>query len=204
MSKIVAFTSLTLDGVMQAPGRPDEDTRGGFEHGGWAVPYSDEVMGKVAGESMASTGALLFGRRTYEDFYKVWPNQKDNPFTDVLNNSPKYVASRSLHEPLPWQNSTLLEGDATDAVAGLRAQQGKDIVILGSGDLIRSLLPKRLIDRFVLVIHPLVLGSGQHLFGDDHTMAEFGLVETTTTPKGVIVATYEVTDPKAREDEPVR
>jgi dihydrofolate reductase len=194
MSRIVAFTSVTLDGVMQAPGRPDEDTRGGFEHGGWAAPYSDDEMNKVAGESMASTGALLFGRRTYEDFYGFWPNQKDNPFTEVLNNSQKYVASRSLQEPLPWQNSTLLKGDATDAVSGLRAEPGKDIVILGSGDLVRSLLPRGLIDRFVLLIHPLVLGTGQRLFGHDHTMAAFRPVGNTTTPKGVIVATYERMD----------
>jgi dihydrofolate reductase len=190
----VTFTSVTLDGVMQAPGRRDEDTRGGFEHGGWAVPYSDDVMGKVAGESMASTGALLFGRRTYEDFYKVWPNQTDNPFTDVLNNSQKFVASRSLKEPLPWQNSTLLEGDAPDAVARLKEQPGKDVVILGSGDLIRSLMPHGLIDRFVLVIHPLVLGSGRRLFDDDGSMATLSLVDTTTTPKGVVIATYETAD----------
>ena len=134
MSKVVLFTSLTLDGVMQAPGRPDEDRRGGFEHGGWATPYADSVMGSVAGESMATSGALLLGRRTYEDFFSVWPNRpKPNPFTDVLNNAQKYVASRTLKEPLPWSNSTLLEGDAATAVARLRDQPGKDLVILGSG-----------------------------------------------------------------------
>src|ERR1700680_1600708 len=104
MSKVVAFTSLTLDGVMQAPGRPDEDRRGGFEHGGWATPYADSVLGSVAGESMADTGALLFGRRTYQDFYAVWPNRTDNPFTAVLNNTLKYVASCPLEEPLPWRH----------------------------------------------------------------------------------------------------
>jgi dihydrofolate reductase len=191
MTRIVSFTSVTLDGVMQAPGRPDEDTRGGFEHGGWAIPYSDEAMGKAAGESMSTTGGLLFGRRTYEDFYKVWPNQKDNPFTEVLNNSPKFVASRSLKEPLPWQNSTLLDGGAVEAVAELRKQPGKDLVILGSGDLIRSLLPHGLVDKFILLIHPLVLGSGQRLFDDAGAFAKLKLVDTTTTPKGVVVATYE-------------
>jgi dihydrofolate reductase len=191
MTRIVTFTSVTLDGVMQAPGRPDEDTRGGFRHGGWAGPYADEAMGKAAGESMATTRGLLFGRRTYEDFYKVWPSRTDNPYTDILNNSPKYVASRSLKEPLPWQNSTLLAGDAVEAVAELRKQPGKDLVILGSGDLVRSLLPHGLIDRMILLIHPLVLGSGQRLFADDGDLAKLQLVETRTTPKGVVVATYE-------------
>src|SRR5216684_7955858 len=146
MSKVVVFESLTLDGVMQAPGRPDEDRRGGFEHGGWALPYSDPAMGKAAGESMATTRALLFGRRTYEDFYAVWPNRTDNPFTEVLNKTPKYVASTTLREPLPWSNSTLLKGDAADSIGRLKHETGGDIVILGSGDLIRSLMPHHLID----------------------------------------------------------
>jgi len=125
MTRVVTFTSVTLDGVMQAPGRPDEDRRGGFEHGGWAAPYSDPVMAEVAAEGMAQRGALLFGRRTYEDFAAVWPTMpQPNPFTDVLNNTQKYVASRTLKEPLPWQNSTLLPGDAADAVAELRKQEG--------------------------------------------------------------------------------
>ena len=192
MSRIIAFTSVTLDGVMQAPGRPDEDTRGGFEHGGWAVPYSDEEMGKISTESMAGTGALLFGRRTYEDFYGFWPNQTDNPYTDVLNESKKYVASRSLDEPLPWKNSTLLEGDAADAVAKLKEEPGKDIVILGSGELVRSLMPRGLIDRFVLLVHPLVLGTGQRLFADDGSDSKLRLTDTKTTPKGVVIATYEI------------
>lgn len=137
MSEVVVFTNLTLDGVMQAPGRPDEDLRGGFEHGGWAPPYADPVMGSVAAEGMAKGGALLFGRRTYEDFAAIWPNQTEpNPFTGVLNNSQKYVASRTLQEPLPWQNSTLLKGDAAEAVAGLKEQPGQDLVVLGSGVLV--------------------------------------------------------------------
>jgi dihydrofolate reductase len=123
MTKLIAFENVTLDGVMQAPGRPDEDTRGDFEHGGWAIPYADEVLGRVAAESMATTGALLLGRRTYEDFYGFWPKQTDNPFTEVLNNIQKYVASNTLREPLPWSNSTLLEGDAPEAVAELKRCQ---------------------------------------------------------------------------------
>lgn len=191
MSDIVVFVSVTLDGVMQAPGRPDEDTRGGFQHGGWAAPYSDPVQGQVAAESMSTTGALLLGRRTYEDFYSFWPKQTDNPFTEVLNDSTKYVASRSLREPLPWQNSILLAGDAADGVAKLRRQEGKDIVILGSGDLVRSLMGRDLIDRYLLQIHPLVLGSGHRLFADDGTQAKLRLVDAKPTTKGVIIATYE-------------
>jgi dihydrofolate reductase len=191
MSKIVVFNSVTLDGVMQAPGRADEDTRGGFKHGGWAAPYADPGMGKAAGESMATSGGLLLGRRTYMDFYSVWPNRTDgNPFTEVLNNAPKYVASTTLQEPLPWMNSKLLGGDVPNAVAALKQQQDKDIVILGSGELIRSLASHDLIDQYILLIHPLVLGTGQRLFADDDTFMSLQLVDTMTTSKGVIVATY--------------
>ena len=190
MTRIVVFMNLTLDGVMQAPGRPDEDVRGGFAHGGWAIPYADPTMGKVAAESMATTAALLFGRRTYEDFYAVWPNRKDNPFTEVLNNTRKYVASTTLKEPLPWSNSTLLKGDAAKAVAELKAQPGKDIVVLGSGALLQSLMLHKLIDEYVLQIHPLVLGSGSRLFNDG-PFAALRLVGTTATTTGVVIATYQ-------------
>jgi dihydrofolate reductase len=194
MSQVVVVNHVTLDGVMQAPARPDEDVRGGFQHGGWAVPYGDEVMGKAMGEGMATGGALLLGRRTYEDFYSVWPNRKDNPFTEVLNNSQKYVASRTLTEPLPWMNSTLLKGDAADAVARLKAEPGKDLVILGSGDLVQSLMRRNLIDRFLLTIHPLVLGSGRRLFTDGGAPARFKLVDVKPTTTGVLIATYRPSD----------
>lgn len=191
MSKIVVFNNVTLDGVMQAPGREDEDTRGGFPYGGWATPYADPDMGKAAGESMATTGGLLFGRRTYLDFYGVWPNRTDgNPFTDILNKTHKYVASTTLQEPLPWMNSTLLTGDVAQEVSSLKSQLDKDLVILGSGELIRSLAKHNLIDQFILLIHPLVLGTGQQLFGDG-IFASLQLVDSKTTSKGVIVATYQ-------------
>ena len=189
MRKVIVFVSVTLDGVMQAPARPDEDVRGGFTHGGWAIPYADEVMGRVAGGSMAGTGAIILGRRTYEDFYSVWPNRKDNPYTEVLNNSLKCVASRTLKEPLPWMNSKLLEGDAADAVARLKEQPGKDMVVLGSGELVQSLMRKNVVDEFVLQTHPLVLGSGRRLF-DGGGATPLRLVDTTTTSKGVVIATY--------------
>jgi|SRR5438876_1637007 len=194
MADIVVFISLTLDGVMQAPGRPDEDRRGGFEHGGWAAPYSSPEQGQMAADSMATTGALLLGRRTYEDFYSFWPHQTDNPFTEVLNASRKYVASRTLREPLPWQNSVLLSGDAPDEVARLRQQPGKDIVILGSGDLVRSLMTHDLVDRYILSIHPLVLGSGQRLFTDEGAQAKLRLLNSLPTSTGVVLTTYEPED----------
>ena len=194
MRKINVTINLTLDGVMQAPGRPDEDTRGGFKYGGWAGPYFDPVMGRVMGESMAKAPALLFGRRTYEDFYAVWPNRTDNPFTKVLDNAEKYVASRTLDGPLPWSNSTLLKGEASLTVAALKQQPGKDLVILGCGDLVQSLMRRNLIDEYTLSIHPLVLGSGRRLFPDDIPFAALQLVDSKTTCTGVVIATYRPVD----------
>ncbi len=199
MRKVVVNMNLTLDGVMQAPGRPDEDTRGGFEHGGWATPYFDPVMSaRVMTEATAKTPALLFGRRTYEDFYAVWPKRTDNnPFTEVLNNARKYVASTTLEEPLPWSNSTLLTGDAAAAVATLKEQPGKDFVVLGSGLLVQSLMRRNLVDEYVLSIHPLVLGSGRRLFPEGSPFAALRLVDTRTTTTGVVIATYQPAEPTA-------
>ena len=128
---------------------------------------------------MAQGGPLLFGRRTYEHFFSFWPHQKDNPFTEVLNNSQKFVASRTLEDPLPWQNSTLLKGDAAEAVAELKEQPGKDIVVLGSGELIQSLLRANLVDEYVLLIHPLVLGSGRRMFREGSPFSALRLVDAT-------------------------
>jgi dihydrofolate reductase len=192
--RVVVTNHLTLDGVMQAPGRPDEDLRGGFEHGGWSLPYGDAVMGSVMAEGMARGGPLLLGRRTYEDFAGFWPNQTDNPFTAVLNNVQKYVASTTLEEPLPWGNTTLLKGDAAEAVARLKEQPGKDLVILGSGALIQSLMRHNLIEEYLLMIHPLVLGSGRRLFTDGGAFAALRLVDTKTTTTGVVIATYQPAD----------
>lgn len=201
MSRVVVVNSLTLDGVMQAPGRPDEDRRGGFAHGGWALPYNDAVMASVMGEGMTRAGPLLFGRRTYEDFASVWPNQpEDNPYAAVLNNTQKYVASTTLEEPLSWSNSTLLKsdkGDAAEAVVTLKEQPGKDLVVLGSGELVQSLMRRNLVDEYVLLIHPLVLGSGRHLFPDGGSFAALRLVDTKTTTTGVVIATYQPAEPPA-------
>ena len=188
---IVVFESVALDGVMQAPGRPDEDTRGGFAHGDWAAPYADELVGRQASEGMATTGGILLGRRTYEDFYGFWPKQTDNPFTEALNNTQKYVASRTLKEPLPWANSTLLQGDVGEAVARLRERPEEDLVVLGSGELVRTLMEHDLVDRYVLLIHPLVLGSGRRLFPDGGPPVTLHLVDSVTTTTGVVIATYE-------------
>lgn len=190
MSRIVAFEHLTLDGVMQSPGRPDEDCRDGFQHGGWGTAYADPVIMQAVGESMGRTGALLLGRRTYEDFYKVWPNRRDNPFSAVLDNSLKYVASRSLSEPLPWMNSRLLAGNAEEHVARLREQPGKDIVILGSGVLVQSLLRCNLIDELMLTINPLLLGAGKRLFPSNGPAIRLDQIESRTTTKGVVVTRY--------------
>ena len=192
MRRITVTSNVTLDGVMQAPGGREEDLRDGFPHGGWAGPYNDPVKGKAMAEGMAQASELLFGRRTYEHFFKVWPGRTDNPFSPVLDNTMKYVASRTLQEPLPWKNSTLLRGDAADAVARLKRTAGKDLVILGSGELVQSLMRRDLIEEFQLLIHPLVLGSGRRLFGDDGTLARFRLASSLPTTTGVVIATYQL------------
>ena len=192
MSKVIVFTNLTLDGVMQAPARPDEDRRGGFEHGGWAAPYNAMTQ---AGESMPGIGALLLGRRTYEDFYAVWPRRKDSPFSALLDNMQKYVASTTLSEPLPWINSTLLKGEAAETVARLKQEAGPDLVIMGSGELVQSLLRVNLVDEYVLLIHPLILGSGRRLFPGGCAFAALRLVGTRTTDNGVVIVTYQPAEP---------
>jgi dihydrofolate reductase len=190
MSKLVVIESLTLDGVMQAPGRPDEDERGGFAHGGWAVPYGDAVAAGSMAERMPRSRALVLGRRTYQDFAGYWPKQTGNPYTEMLDNSTKYVASRTLSEPLPWRNSTLLKGDAADAVAELKRERGGDLVVMGSGELAGSLMSAGLVDELVLLIHPLVLGQGRRLFSDGAERAALRLVDSVQTTTGVVIATY--------------
>jgi dihydrofolate reductase len=189
MSRLVVVNFLTLDGVMQAPGHADEDRRGGFEHGGWQGRYGDQVMGEYMARDAPGDGSLLFGRRTYEKMAAVWPQAPaDNPFTDKMNNSRKYVCSTTLEEPLEWNRSTLLKGDAAESVARLKAQDEGTIVILGSGELIRSLMPHGLIDEYVLPIHPVVMGSGIRMFGGAY--AELELVESVQTTTGVIITRY--------------
>jgi dihydrofolate reductase len=191
MARIVVNMNVTLDGVMQAPGRPDEDRRNGFDYGGWATPYFDPVMAENAAQGIAQAPALLFGRRTYEDFYAVWPHRTGNPFTEVLNDATKYVVTTTLREPLPWRNSTLLRDEA--AVAALKRTSDRDLVILGCGTLVRSLMRHNLIDEYALSIHPLVLGEGRQLFEPGVPYGAFELVNTKTTTTGVVIATYRPT-----------
>jgi len=188
MAKIVVFTNLSLDGVMQAPAHPEEDMRDDFKHGGWAAPYAAMQEG---GEAMANVGSVLFGRRTYDRFYAFWPNQPVNSFTTFFNNIQKYVVSTTLEEPLPWINSTLINGDTAEAIAKLKEEQEKDIVVFGSGVLIQSLMGYNLVDVYALLIHPLVLGSGRRLFPDGGVGATLRLISNKTTTTGVVVATYE-------------
>lgn len=187
--RIVVINHVTLDGVMQGPGRPDEDTRDGFTHGGWAEANNDDVMAAAWGRRLSASGGLLLGRRTYQDVLAYW-NTQDSPFRDALNNAPKYVASNTLTEPLPWPNSTLLSGDIPAAVAKLKQTPGDDLHVMGSGALIQQLSSAGLVDEYMLSIHPLVLGTGHRLFADGFAPTRFQLVEAIPTTTGVIIATY--------------
>ena len=190
MSRLVITNNLTLDGVMQSPSHPDEDRRGGFEHGGWAPPYADQVMADFMAKGIEQGGTMLFGRRTYEQFASYWPHQPDdNPYAAVLNSRRKYVVSTTLADPLPWANSTLLE--SVEAVAGLKEEPGGDMVVLGSGELAQALMRHGLVDQYVLSIHPLVLGSGRRLFPEGCPFAKLRLVDSVTTTTGVVIGTFE-------------
>jgi dihydrofolate reductase len=192
MGKVIVIEHLTLDGVMQAPGHPDEDSRDGFQHGGWANRSQDPAMQEVMGAHMSSAWSLLAGRTTYERFADYWPKQAPNPFTEALNRVQKYVASTTLTEPLPWQHSTLLKGDAAVAVARLKEDLDENLVVFGSGVLVRSLLPRNLVDEFVLLIHPLLLGSGRRLFPSSSSdLFAFRLIDSATTATGVMIGTYQ-------------
>ena len=192
MAMISATESITLDGVMQAPGRADEDTRGGFAHGGWATPFADPVAGEYMAAGMGGEGVLLFGRRTYEDLLRHWTTTPEpNPFADVLVATPKYVVSRSADTALGFPNTTLLAGDAATTVAALKAELDGDLTILGSGELVRALAVAGLVDEYVLSIHPLLLGSGTTLFAaGDRT--DLRLEESLPTTTGVVIARYRV------------
>lgn len=188
MGKVVVTNWVSLDGVMQAPGRPDEDTRNGFVHGGWGISYSDGASVAKMGE-LGENPAFLFGRRTYEDLLTTW-NQRGGPFKGALNARQKYVASSNPSTRLEWPNSALLHGDVPGAVADLKRNTEANLVIMGSGELIGSLMAADLIDEYLLMIAPVVLGAGRRLFAGS-THASLRLVESITTPTGVVLATYE-------------
>jgi dihydrofolate reductase len=191
MRTVTVTMWVSLDGVAQGLGRPDEDTRGGFTHGGWGPRYDDEVMGREVATAMARPGDMLLGRRTWQDFITAWGRRTDgNPFTARMNATTKYVVSRNLDHAGAWQNSILLRGDAAGTVAELKAQPGGDLGIIGSVSLVRSLHAAALIDRYMLLICPLTLGSGIRLFEGPAPLTEFELISSITTTKGVIIAHY--------------
>jgi dihydrofolate reductase len=191
MRSITVTMWVTLDGVVQGLGRADEDTRGGFTHGGWGRRYDDEVMSREMAKAMAKPGDMLFGRRTWQDFITAWGRLTDgNPVTTHLNAAAKYVVSRTLEDADDWQNSILLRGDAVELVARLKAQSDGDLGIIGSASLVRSLHAAALIDRYTLLICPLTLGSGTRLFEGSAPTAEFELTDSVATTKGVIIAQY--------------
>ena len=190
MRRLMVLNNLTLDGVMQSPGRADEDTRGGFPHGGWATKYGDPVLGEFLSRGMGAKTELVLGRRTYEDFAAFWPKQRNSPFTERLNSLTKHVASRTLTGPLSWGNSRLLAPDAVEAVASLKDEPGPDLLVMGSGNLLQSLIVGGLVDQYTLLIHPLILGAGSRLFAGNLPSAALELVESLTTTTGVIIAVY--------------
>ena len=192
--KLTTVTQVTIDGVMQGNGAASDDRRNGFERGGWARGAGDDETRTFITQTYQRAEAFLFGRRTYELFAGSWGSidqMRAHPIGVALNEAPKYVASTTLREPLPWKNSTLLVGDLAESVAALKAQPGKDLLILGSGELLRALTKAGLVDRYILLIHPLVLGSGRRLFGDDGSHATLRLIDTKATTTGVVIATYE-------------
>ena len=191
MRSITVTMWVTLDGVVQGLGRADEDTRGGFTHGGWGPRYDDEVMSREMAKAMTRPGDMLLGRRTWQDFTAAWGRRTDgNPVTARMNATTKYVVSRTLKDADAWQNSVLLRGDAAGTVAELKAQPGGDVGIIGSVSLVRSLHAAGLIDRYTLVICPLILGSGARLFEGPAPPAEFELTGSVPTTTGVIIAHY--------------
>jgi dihydrofolate reductase len=190
MRKLSVNAFLTLDGVMQAPGGPEEDTSGGFAHGGWSVAYWDERMGEVMGEALARPFALVLGRRTYDIFAAHWPHASEEEGASTFNDATKYVASRG-NPTLEWANSELIEGDAAAGVAALKAEDGPELQVHGSSDLLQTLIRHGLVDEFHLWVFPVVVGSGKRLFGDGTSAAGLRLVESTVSSTGVVMGTYE-------------
>ena len=191
MRHISMVNFITLDGVMQGPASPDEDRSGGFEHGGWVNPYLDEDWGTFASKGMSGGGALLFGRVTYEKMEAHWPNQPDDdPIAAKMNDSTKYVASNTL-EKVTWKNSRLIKGDAGEEIAKLKETPGEDITILGSGDLIETLMQRDLIDTYTLLLCPIVLGTGKRLFREGEPKTPLKLAESHPTGTGALILVYE-------------
>lgn len=192
MRKVIVNEFMSLDGVVQAPGGADEDTSGDFEHGGWHLRYFDELSQQRVLEGIVNAGGFLLGRRTYEIFAAYWPDapEEEQVIAEPLNTKPKYVASSTLSGPLEWQNSSVLEGDVAEAVAALKREDDGDLQVIGSTELVQTLLKHGLVDEFRLMIDPVLLGGGKRLFPDDGTLRPSRLVDAVVTTTGAILATY--------------
>jgi dihydrofolate reductase len=192
MRKVIVNEFLALDGTAQAPGAADEDTSGGFQHGGWHMQYLDDTFGEWVTKLIGEAGGFLLGRRTYEIFAAYWPNapEEEQVVAEPLNTKPKHVASTTLTDPLEWQNSSLLEGDVPSAVAGLKEKDGGDLLVIGSTVLVQSLIQHGLVDEFRLMIDPLLVGGGKRIFPDDGALRLLRLVDHEATSTGAIIATY--------------
>ena len=192
MRKVIVNEFMTLDGVVQAPGGADEDPSGGFKHGGWHMPYMDEVAQREVLEGINEAGGFLLGRRTYEIFAAYWPNapEEEQVIAEPLNTKPKYVVSRTLTEPLEWQPSTVLQGDLDQAVGALKQEDGGNLHVIGSTELVRALLERGLVDELRLMIDPVALGGGKRFFPDDGALKAWSLVDSHVAGNGAILTTY--------------
>jgi dihydrofolate reductase len=192
MRKVIVNEFLALDGVAQAPGLEDEDTSGGFRHGGWHLRYFNDASQQWVLKSITEAGGFLLGRRTFEIFAAYWPNapEEEQVIAEPLNTRPKYVASTTLSDPLEWQNSSVLEGSVPEAVAALKQEDGADVHVIGSTQLVQTLIAHDLVDEFRLMIDPVVLGGGKRIFRDDGALRPLRLVEHEVTSTGAILATY--------------
>jgi dihydrofolate reductase len=192
MRKVIVDEFMTLDGVVQSPGYADEDTSGGFEHGGWHMRYLEDTSNKWIVEGIEDASGFLLGRRTYEIFAAYWPNagEEDQVIARPLNTLPKYVASTTLREPLEWQNSSLLGDDVAEAVAALKREQGGNLHVIGSTQLVQTLIEHDLVDEFRVMIDPVLVGGGKRLFEDDGMLRELRLADSQVTESGAILATY--------------
>jgi dihydrofolate reductase len=192
MRKVIVNEFLSLDGVAQAPGAADEDTTGGFEHGGWHMRYFDDLSQKWVLEGLTQAGGFLLGRRTYEIFATYWPNapEEEQVVARPLNTLPKYVASTTLTEPLEWQNSTVLQGEVAQAVTALKREDGADLHVIGSTNLVQTLIEHDLVDEFRVMIDPVTLGGGKRIFRDDGALRPLRLVDGQVTTTGAFLATY--------------
>jgi dihydrofolate reductase len=196
MRKLVVNEWMSLDGVVQAPGNPEEDSTGGFRHGGWHLRYFDEKSQDWVVKYLTEAGGFLLGRRTYEILAGYWPNasEEEKAVAQPLNTKPKYVASTTLGEPLEWENSSILQGDVAEAVRALKREDGGDLHVIGSTQLVRTLIEHDLVDGFRLMIDPVLLGGGKRLFPDDGVLRSLRLVDSASTTTGAVIATFVPTD----------